>query len=140
MDQLFEFAANHALLVAAALALTALLIGGEIRHRVSGVREVTPAMATRLLSHDNAVMVDMRAEKDYREGHIVNAVHVPDALANTGKFEKFREQPIIVCCRSGQQSGNVCRQLQKQGYETVYNLKGGVHAWKQAELPLKKGK
>jgi rhodanese-related sulfurtransferase len=41
-----------------------------------------------------------------------------------------------VYCRSGNRSTGYCSSLRKQGFETVYNLKGGVLAWERAELPL----
>ena len=115
-------------------------VGGELRQRLSGVSEVGPVEATRMLNHDNAVMIDMREDKEYREGHIVNAIHLPASKQDnyTGKLEKYRQQPLIVYCRSGQRSTAVCGKLRKQGFEAVYNLKGGVLAWQKAELPLER--
>ena len=128
------------MLVFALVAILTMLIGGEIRQRLSGVSEIGPVEATRMLNHDNAVMIDMREDKEYREGHIINAVHAPAGKQNnyTAKLEKYRERPLIVYCRSGQRSTAVCSKLRKQGFEAVYNLKGGVVAWQKAELPLEK--
>lgn len=139
IHQLSEFIANHPLLVMALLVITALLIGGELRQRLSPIKHVAPGEATRLLNHENAIMVDMRTDKEYREGHIVNAVHAPvDGAAAT--LEKYRDRPLIIYCRSGQQSTRLSGQLKKQGFEAVYNLKGGLAAWQQANLPLSRGK
>jgi rhodanese-related sulfurtransferase len=140
-SQLIEFITNHPMLVLALVAILVLLIGGELRQRLSGVSEVGPVEATRMLNHDNAVMIDMREDKDYREGHIINAFHAPASKLDnyTGKLEKYRDQPLIVYCRSGQRSTAVCSKLRKQGFESVYNLKGGVLAWQKAELPLNRG-
>jgi len=131
--QLTEFIGNHPILTGSAVALLALLIFGELKQRLSNVREIGPAEATRMLNHDDAVIIDIRNDKDYKDGHIVNAVHVQDQ--NT-KLEKYRDKPLIICCRSGQQSASLCSKLQKEGFESVYNLKGGILAWQQAELPL----
>jgi rhodanese-related sulfurtransferase len=92
-----------------------------------------------MLNHENAIMVDMREDKDYREGHIVNALHTPDSN-NEAKLNKYRDRPLIVYCRSGNRSAALCRKLKKQGFESVYNLKGGLLAWQRAELPLTKDK
>ena len=137
-SQLIEFITNHPLLVLALFAIIAMLVGGELRTRLSGVREVGPVEATRMLNHDNAVMVDMREDKEYREGHIINATHAPASKQDNypAKLEKDRDRPLIVYCRSGQRSTAVCSKLRKQGFESVYNLKGGVLAWQKAELPL----
>ena len=141
INQISEFFTNHLLLVMAFFAILAMLIGGELRRRFSNVREITPGEATRMLNHENAIMVDMRSDKEYREGHIVNAMHTPaDKNGTRGKLEKYRDRSLIVYCRSGQQSAKLSGQLSKQGYTSVYNLKGGVLAWQQADLPLSKGK
>ena len=136
ISQLTEFVGNHPFLFLALFAILALLIGGEIRQRLSGVTEVGPSEATRLLNHENAIMIDTRSEKDYKFGHIVNSLHAPDL--NSIKLDKYRDRPLIVYCRSGNTSSVYCSKLRKQGFETVYNLKGGVTAWERAELPLTK--
>jgi len=140
ISQLIEFTSNHLLLVAAFVAILFMLIAGELRQRLSGINEVGPGEATRMLNHDNAVIVDMREDKDYREGHIVNAVHAPASISDAvQKLEKFRERPVIVYCRSGHSSAGFCSKLRKQGFASVYNLAGGVLAWQKAGLPLNRG-
>ena len=137
INQLIEFTSNHPLLIAAFVAILVMLVAGELRQRLSGVNEVGPAEATRMLNHDNAVIVDMREDKDYREGHIVNAVHTPASNSDAvQKLEKFRERPVIVYCRSGHSSAGFCSKLRKQGFASVYNLAGGVLAWQKSGLPL----
>ena len=141
ISQLSEFITNHPWLILAAVALTAMLIGGELKRRLSGVRDVAPGEATRLLNHENAIMVDMRSDRDFRDGHIVNAVHAPAENSDmSAQLDKYRDRPLIVYCRSGQRSMPVCSKLRKQGFEKVYNLKGGVLGWQQADLPVSKGK
>ncbi len=137
--QLIEFAGNHRLLVMALFAIVVMLIVSEIQQRLSRVKEVSPAEATRLLNHENATMIDMRTDKDYREGHIANAVNVPTGNADIpASLSKHRERPVVVYCQRGQRSTALCNKLSKQGFESVYNLKGGVLAWQKAELPLTK--
>ena len=139
MNQLSEFAGNHALLVLALAGIVTMLLAGEIQQRIGGVKNVGPNDAIRMLNHDNVIIIDMRNDKDYQAGHIVNAVHLPECDQGAiGRLEKFRKRPLIVYCRSGQQSTGVCSKLRKQGFEPVYNLKGGVLAWQNANLPLSK--
>jgi rhodanese-related sulfurtransferase len=141
IHQLSEFAVNHLLLVTAFVGILAMLAGVELRHRFGKVRDIVPAEATRLINHENAVLVDMRNDKDYRDGHIVNAVHVPAEKNDAAdKLEKYRGRPLIVCCRSGNQSLRLCTELSRKGFASVYNLKGGLHAWQQAGLPLSKSR
>jgi rhodanese-related sulfurtransferase len=137
INQLLEFSTNHPLLLTALAVILVMLVGGELRQRLSGISEVGPGEATRMLNHDDAIIVDMREDKDYREGHIVNAVHTPASNSDAvQKLEKFRERPVIVYCRSGHTSAGFCGKLRKQGFSSVYNLAGGVLAWQKAGLPL----
>ena len=138
-QQLIEFAGNHTLLVLPLFAILVMLAGSEIQQRLSKVKAVSPAEATRLLNHENAIMIDMRSDKDYRDGHIVNAVQMSDGKGDIpATLNKHRERPVIVYCQRGQQSTAVCNRLSKQGFESVDNLQGGVLAWQKAELPLTK--
>ena len=137
INQLTEFIGNNALLVVALIGITVMLIAGELQQRLGGVKHVEPGDATRMMNHDNAVIIDMRDLKDYQEGHIVNAVHLPECNdSSMEKLEKFSKQPLIVCCRSGQRSTGVCKKLRKKGFDPVFNLKGGLVAWQNANLPL----
>jgi rhodanese-related sulfurtransferase len=138
-NQLIEFAGNHPVLVMALAGILLMLILSEIQQRLSKTKDVSPAEATRLLNHENAVLIDMRGDKDYREGHIVNALNAPLADGKIpASLEKYRDKPVIVYCQRGQRSGGYCNQLGKQGFETVYNLHGGLIAWQKADLPLTK--
>jgi len=138
-QQLIEFAGNHRLLVLALLAIIVMLIASEIQQRLSRVKDVSPAEATRLLNHENAIMIDMRTDKDYRDGHIANALNVPTGNADIpATLNKYRERAVVVYCQRGNRSIAFCNKLSKQGFASVYNLKGGVLAWQKAELPLTK--
>jgi len=140
ITQLVEFASNHPLLFTAFAAILAMLIGTELRQRISGISQIEPGEATRMVNHENAVIVDMREDKDYLDGHIVNAVHAPSGSESiVKKLEKYKERPVIVYCRSGHQSSGYCNRLRKQGFTSVYNLAGGILAWQKAGLPLLRG-
>ena len=138
IGQLTEFVGNHPLLVFAFFAILALLIGSELKTLLSGVKEIGPIEATRMLNHKDAVMIDMRDDKNYNSGHIINAVHAPDV--NAEKLGKYRDRPIIVYCNRGNSSSGYSGRLRKLGFESVYCLKGGLSAWERAQLPLTKGK
>lgn len=139
MEQLFEFASNHSILVMVFLALLAVLVSGELSRMLSGIKSIGPAEATRMINRENAVLVDMRPEKDFSAGHIANALHAPSSDNHgEGKLSVHKQGPVIVYCRSDQQASHYCGRLKKQGYEYVYTLKGGIQAWQQANLPINK--
>lgn len=140
MGRIGDFIVHHWLLVAAAVVILGLLIGIELRRKVAGLKDIPPGEAVRLINRENAVILDVREDRDYEAGHIINAVHVPLGLldARAGQLEKYKGQPIIVCGKGGQESSQVGGTLRGQGFETVYNLGGGLAAWTNANLPLEK--
>jgi rhodanese-related sulfurtransferase len=138
LDQIIEFTTNHSMLVAALAAVLVMLAFDIIRHTLSGVADVEPGQATRLLNAEHAVMVDFRSTQEFRSGHIANAVHIENVEGAGEKLGKYRDKPLIVYCNSGNRSIGICGKLRKQGFDRVYNLKGGLQAWQKAELPVAK--
>jgi len=140
MEQYTQFVGNHLLLSLSFFGLLAYWISGEIRARTSGVGSVSPMDATQLMNHENAIVVDVREDKEIVNGSILNAVHVPfsDLQNQLKKLEKYKQKPVIVACRSGHRSNSACNALRKNGFEKVYNLRGGIVGWQKDSLPLVK--
>ena len=111
-----------------------------IGRRISGVKEVETLEATQLINHRDAVILDVREDKEFVTGHLPNAKHIPlgQLVARLKDVEKFKNKPIVVNCRSGARSATACGILRKNGFEEVYNLKGGINAWQQANMPVEK--
>jgi len=85
-------------------------------------------------------VLDVRESSEYDAGHVLNSKLLPlgKLKERMGELEKFKNQPIVVVCRSGNRSGTACFILGKQGFNQVYNLAGGVQAWQKSNLPLEK--
>lgn len=71
---------------------------------------------------------------DVREDHEleiceIGGEHIPmgDIMDNLDKIATDKQ--VIIMCRSGARSGSVCNALETQGFDNVYNLKGGILAW-----------
>jgi rhodanese-related sulfurtransferase len=137
MQQLIEFVTNHWELFLALVVIVALLLRSFLAES-GGKDSVDPMGATELINHKDAVVIDVRPEAEFRDGHIINAVQVPmnQLGSQLDRLAKFKKRPVIVSCRSGSQSAAACRTLRKEGFEEVYNLKGGILAWKNANLPV----
>lgn len=139
MDRILEFIANHPYLISLWLALAVLLAWNLFSASLGGVKGLTAAEATRMLNHEDALLVDIRRKSEYDKGHILGARHYPAAEIGD-QIEKLRKQagdrPVILCCANGMESQKIGRQLQAAGLERVYLIKGGVPAWQQANLPL----
>ena len=136
-----EFAGNHTLLVTAFFAILAALIW-NIALDAGGKHAVDPAGATDLINHQDAVVLDVRSMAEFNDGHILNAVNIPlnGIKGQLTQLEKHKARPIVACCRSGSRSGMAVRTLRKAGFEKVHNLRGGMLAWQNANLPVKRRK
>lgn len=139
MAQLMEFAGNHPFLVSALMALTVLVLFNEMRLRAGGA-SVSPADAVKLINN-GAVVIDVRPEAQYKQGHIVNARNI--GLTELGQKEdaldKLRDKTVLVCCDTGISSGKAARLLREKGVERVVNISGGLVAWQRESLPLDQG-
>ena len=138
MPRLLEFLANHTILSMVFFVLAGVLVWTFVGG--GGGRRVEPAQATRLINHENALVLDVRSDGEYAEGHIVNAINEPlGGLAQQiSKLEKYRDRTIITACRNGQQAASASGILRKNGFENVFSLSGGIVAWQGASLPLTK--
>lgn len=137
-----EFVGNHPYLFMALSVVSAALIWSIVGEQLWGAEAILPQDATLLINREDAVIVDVREENEYKQGHILNALHIPLSTLSSklGRLEKLRQRPIIANCLNGNRSARACAVLKKHGFEKVYNLKGGINAWQDASLPLTKGK
>lgn len=117
-----------------------MLLWSLFGNRFRGVKEVSSAEALQLINHKNAIVLDVREPNEYDSGHVLNSKLVPlgKLKERMGELEKFKEQPIVVVCRSGNRSGTACFLLGRKGFSQAYNLAGGVQAWQKNNLPLEK--
>jgi len=138
MERFPEFVANHLFLFSILSIILGLLIWNLYGDALAGVKLVAPSEATQLINHEQAVVIDVRSGSDYSGGHIINALHLPvtELSSRLGKFNKYRKQAVIMYCTNGAESSRAARTLMQEGFEKIYCLKGGVLAWKNANLPL----
>ena len=76
------------------------------------------------------VIIDARTEEEFSEGHIKNAILIPEyEIASRAKKElPYKEQLILVYCRSGRRSKIASEELVKLGYTNVKEF-GGIIDW-----------
>ncbi len=136
-----EFISNHLFLVGAFLVVLALLVKSEFEHQTIRKLLVDPIQATRLMNNEDAIVIDVRSEAEYKKAHIKNAKHAPasEAVEKVAKLAKSKDDAIIVYCNVGNTSARVCRALTREGYTRVRNLKGGLAAWEESKLPVSSG-
>lgn len=135
-----QFISSNIFPISIALFSGTMLFWSIFGNRIRGIQEVDCAAALQLVNHKNALVLDVREEGEYKSGHVLNAKLIPLGKLGErlGEIEKYREQPVVVVCRSGSRSARACAMLIKQGFTSPYNLAGGMMAWQKANLPVKK--
>ncbi len=138
LSQILEFISNHALLsLAFVLALAAVLFN-EYRNLTAGFKAVGPLIATRIINDQDPLILDVRETSEIKDGIITDALHIPlgELPKRMAELEVHRQRPVLVYCRSGSRSASAARRLRRAGFETVYNLAGGIMAWVDQHLPV----
>jgi rhodanese-related sulfurtransferase len=139
--QVFEFMGNHPILFALLFVIIGFLIWDTLGTQILGIHSIRPYQAISMVNHQEAVILDVREEHELAHGRILNAVHVPLTLLvknQVHSLERYRDKPIIVSCAQGNRSVRSCMILKKNGFTKIHNLKGGIVAWEEANLPLTK--
>lgn len=93
---------------------------------------LTPDEFYEKISKSEVQLVDIRTPEEYQTGHIENAVNIDfysDSFADSfGDFNP--EKPLYIYCKGGNRSSNAIPILEKKDFKFVYDLKGGINAWK----------
>lgn len=110
----------------------------------SAVVMVLASEAVQLINHKNALVVDVRTEKEYKESHVMNALHIPLGMLDgrIQELQAYKNSVVVMVCRSGARSAQAATRLKKQGFTNVHNIGGGMLAWERVKLPttMKAGK
>lgn len=140
MQDFFSFLFDHWILTSGFLFVTMLLVMYEMKRKLLGFRDLSPQDAIQLMNKQDAIVLDVRDESEFKAGHIVNARNYPVALIDTklSELTAEKERPVLIYCKSGQRSARAGALLNKQGFTNVYKLAGGMMAWENANLPVVK--
>lgn len=93
-----------------------------------------------LITDSNVVILDVRKADEFAEGHITGAILIDQFQSDFLEQAQARlpkDKTIAIYCRSGRRSANAAGKLADVGYKCV-NLKGGIIAWKEANMPVTK--
>ena len=122
MQQLIEFVGNHYILSSIWVALALLFIYSLVSSKLSPVKELGTLEMTMLMNKQDAVVLDIRPQPDFRKGHILGARQLVAEKLAKGDFsdlEKQKDKPIIVVCRSGRRATQAIRHLSKHGIDAI---------------------
>ena len=95
------------------------------------INEIDSDELTEFLQINDAILVDVRRDDEYINGHIENSINI-DYMSDefVDKTERLdKNMPIILYCRSGRRSYLSAIKLSENGFKEVYNLEGGILSW-----------
>ena len=137
MENLGEFIINHWILSTLFVVLLYLVFSDALTRKLSGVQTISVNEAVTIVNQQKGCFVDIRDSEAFNKAHIADAINVPQAEMDNhlGKLKKT-EQPLVVVCDSGQRARAAAKQLKAKGYTNVFAMSGGLHACREAKLPL----
>ena len=101
--------------------------------------DVTVEQAKELIEKKSSlVLLDVRTDWEFDSGHIEGAINMPVDDLQQRHAELKPNDEILVYCRTGNRSAKAMQILKDNGYSKVYNMEGGIEAWKKAGYPIVK--
>jgi len=91
-----------------------------------GVQSISTAQLKNMLSDKDKIFIDVRTPAEFKGRHISRFKNMP--LGSS--FDKLpKDKEVVVICQSGMRSSQACKQLKKQGFERITNVRGGMSAY-----------
>jgi len=135
MTQFLVFLGQQWMLVSLLLALLGLFMWNENRRAGSSI---SVHQLTQQVNNANAVVVDLREPKEFREGHVVDAINIPYAKLAERMVDLDKARPVVLVDKMGQHSAAAGRTLMQAEFQ-VSRLNGGMSEWTASNLPVVKG-
>ena len=130
-----QFIVQNALLIIIAVIAAVSLAMPLINTRRFGPM-VSSEQAVSLINKQNALVVDVRAQKDFKRVRIANSVNIPANEIQNRLGELSKDRTIIVVDNSGNMSAAASKLLRGVGFSKVYVLDSGLVGWMRDKLPL----
>ncbi len=107
------------------------VMDGDGMFNIQQYTQITQEEAKQMMAQDDGhVIVDVRRQDEYDEGHIPGAILIPNESIETDPPAELPDldQIILVYCRSGRRSKEAAQKLADMGYSNVYEF-GGIIDW-----------
>mgnify|MGYP001627196264 CR=1 FL=1 len=100
---------------------------------------LAPLAYAELMQQESGVLLDVRTVEEFNEAHLEGAIQLD--YYETESFSAALDQmdkskTYYIYCRSGSRSSNAQSMMAEKGFKKVYNLDGGILAWRKAQLPV----
>ncbi len=103
-----------------------------------GYWELSSDEGADLIKNIDPFILDVRTKGEYLEGHLEDAYLLPVQILEReiGLIEKYKDQDILIYCRSGNRSTAASKILLDAGFTNVYNLRYGINEWTAKGYPV----
>lgn len=103
----------------------------------SRIRE-TDVRGARQLIAGGAVLIDVREDNEFRNGHAFGAKHLGRGIIERDIVQAFpdKDTELVLYCGGGFRSALAADNLQKMGYTKIWSMDGGWKAWKDSGAPI----
>ena len=101
------------------------------------MKHVTPREAEALLAAGGVELIDVREPREWANGHLPGARHVPLDTLRLHPAEKLpKDRPVMFVCAKGGRSQTAAGLADQLGLPQVYSIDGGTEEWARLGLPI----
>ena len=107
------------------------LLSCAVKQKTPPYKQISQEEARKRMEEEDCVILDVRTEEEFNEGHIPDAVCLPAETIGSEAPAQLpdKDQVILIYCRTGIRAAGAAEQLAKLGYTNVYEF-GGIVNWK----------
>lgn len=95
-------------------------------------KDISIEESKKLINEGNVnLILDVRNEDEFAKGHLKNAIQIPvkELKENLSDIEKFKNELVLVYCRSGKRSAEAVDILKENGFKNLVHMKDGISKW-----------
>ena len=111
--------------------LVVILAGCSAEVNELSYKQISTETAIEMMTDEtNYIILDVRTSEEYAEGHIEDAINIPNETIGSNEIEELpdKSQLIMIYCRSGNRSKQAADKLVKLGYTNNVEF-GGINTW-----------
>jgi thioredoxin 1 len=110
----------------------------SVSAQIADFKQVNPAQFEQLIKKPGGVLLDVRTQNEFKNGHIANSGQINYYALDFRKRLLMlpKDEPIYLYCNTGWRSEKAARILVENGYKNVFNLELGIMDWELQNLPV----
>ncbi len=103
------------------------------------IRVIDVIAFEKAITQENVQLIDVRTQEEWEEGYLKNArrFQINNPNWDTQIATLDTSKPVYVYCAKGGRSARSAKKLKKAGFTEIYDLQGGITAWKEAGKPMR---